>query len=100
MPWKASSVMEERMRFVTRLPDGEAMTEVCREFGISRQPATRFSIVTRRAVAARLRDLPPRLWGTHYSSCASVQACPCKPLGVEASLPEKFREASRCGTAL
>jgi hypothetical protein len=25
MPWKASSVMEERLRFVARLLDGEAM---------------------------------------------------------------------------
>ncbi|QQN61863.1 IS481 family transposase [Bradyrhizobium diazoefficiens] len=37
MPWKASSVMEERLRFVARLLEGEAMTEVCREFGISRK---------------------------------------------------------------
>ena len=37
MPWKASSVMEERLRFVARILDGEAMTEVCREFGISRK---------------------------------------------------------------
>jgi transposase InsO family protein len=37
MPWKESSVMEERLCFVGRLLDGEAMTEVCREFGISRK---------------------------------------------------------------
>src|SRR5579863_7072858 len=37
MPWKESSVMEERLCFVARLLDGEAMTEVCREFGISRK---------------------------------------------------------------
>ena len=36
MPWRASSVMEERLRFVARL-DGEAMTDVCRDFGISRK---------------------------------------------------------------
>ena len=29
--------MEERLRFVGQLLDGEAMTEVCREFGISRK---------------------------------------------------------------
>jgi transposase InsO family protein len=29
--------MEERLRFVARLLDGEAMTEICREFGISRK---------------------------------------------------------------
>jgi transposase InsO family protein len=37
MPWKESSVMEERLRFVARLLDGEAMTDLCREFGISRK---------------------------------------------------------------
>ena len=37
MPWKASSVMEERLRFVARVLDGEPMTDVCREFGISRK---------------------------------------------------------------
>src|SRR4051794_10456465 len=36
-PWRASSVMEERLRFVARLLDGEAMSNVCREFGISRK---------------------------------------------------------------
>jgi transposase InsO family protein len=37
MPWKESSVMEERLRFVARLLDGEGMSDVCREFGISRK---------------------------------------------------------------
>ena len=37
MPWKECSVMEERLRFVARLLDGESMSEVCREFGISRK---------------------------------------------------------------
>ena len=37
MPWRASSVEEERLRFVARLLDGEAMTDVCRDFGISRK---------------------------------------------------------------
>ncbi len=37
MPWKESSVMDERLRFVARLPDGEVMTDLCREFGISRK---------------------------------------------------------------
>src|SRR5262245_8040690 len=36
MPWKESSVVEERLRFVGRLLDGETMTDMCREFGISR----------------------------------------------------------------
>src|SRR5919109_4559339 len=37
MPWKECSVVEERLRFVARLLDGEAMTDICREFGISRK---------------------------------------------------------------
>src|SRR5579871_6160223 len=37
MPWKECSVMDERLRFVARLLDGEAMSDVCRSFGISRK---------------------------------------------------------------
>jgi transposase InsO family protein len=37
MPWKASSVMEERLRFVARRLEGEEMSQLCREFGISRK---------------------------------------------------------------
>jgi transposase InsO family protein len=37
MPWKVSSVMEERLRFVARRLEGEPMTDLCREFGISRK---------------------------------------------------------------
>src|ERR1700692_3383690 len=37
MPWKGRSVMDERMRFVIRLKDGESMASLCREFGISRK---------------------------------------------------------------
>jgi transposase InsO family protein len=37
MPWRECSVMDERVRFIGRLLDGEAMSELCREFGISRK---------------------------------------------------------------
>src|SRR5216117_3075225 len=37
MPWKESSVMDERLRFVARLLEGEEMTYLCREFGVSRK---------------------------------------------------------------
>jgi hypothetical protein len=37
MPWKESSVMDERMRFVIRLKDGESMAFLCREFSISKK---------------------------------------------------------------
>jgi transposase InsO family protein len=45
MPWKESSVMDERMRFVIRLKEGESMASLCREFGISRK--TGYKIVDR-----------------------------------------------------
>lgn len=37
MPWKESHLMDERVRFIGRLLDGEKMTAVCREFGIARK---------------------------------------------------------------
>ncbi len=37
MPWKDTCVMDERLRFIARLRDGDGMSEVCREFGISRK---------------------------------------------------------------
>ncbi len=37
MPWKECSVMEERLRFIAKLLDGDSMTEVCQQFGISRK---------------------------------------------------------------
>ncbi len=37
MPWQEVSVMEERLRFIARLLDGEGMSLVCREFAISRK---------------------------------------------------------------
>lgn len=37
MPRKETSVMDERLRFVARLLEGEGMSEVCRDFGISRK---------------------------------------------------------------
>ena len=37
MRWKDWSVMDERMQFVARRLGGEAMADLCREFGISRK---------------------------------------------------------------
>lgn len=37
MPWKECHVMDERLRFVARLLDGEKMAPLCAEFGISRK---------------------------------------------------------------
>jgi putative transposase len=37
MPWKECNRMDERLRFVAKLLDGEKMAVACREFGISRK---------------------------------------------------------------
>jgi transposase len=67
-------VMDERLRFVARLLEGDAMTDLCREFGISRK--TGYKIFNRdkehgfEAVSDRSRrpvryanQLPPQLEG-------------------------------------
>lgn len=36
MPWRECKRMDERLRFVARLLEGETMASLCREFGISR----------------------------------------------------------------
>jgi putative transposase len=37
MPWNESNLMNERIKFVARLLDGESMAAVCREFGITKE---------------------------------------------------------------
>ena len=37
MPWQECRKVDERLRFVARLLDGERMAGLCREFDISRQ---------------------------------------------------------------
>ena len=36
MPWKECKPMDEKLRFIARLLEGEKMAPLCREFGISR----------------------------------------------------------------
>lgn len=43
MPWKVSHHVNERMRFVVRLEAGERMTDLCREYGISRKTGYKFN---------------------------------------------------------
>ena len=37
MGWKECSIMDERIKFVARLLEGEKMAPLCREFGITRR---------------------------------------------------------------
>src|SRR3954471_16832006 len=45
MPWKKCNPIDERLKFIARLLDGEKMAGLCREFGISRK--TGYKILTR-----------------------------------------------------
>ena len=61
MPWKETSVMEERLRFVARLPEGEGMSDVCRQFGISRKkykPLRHITDIVERKSSTRLPVCP------------------------------------------
>jgi len=37
MPWKECIIVEERLRFIARVLDGEKMAGLSREFGIARK---------------------------------------------------------------
>src|SRR3984893_11766751 len=45
VPWKECNQMDERLKFIARLLDGEKMAVLCRQFGISRK--TGYKILTR-----------------------------------------------------
>jgi transposase len=60
MPWKTSSVMEERLRFVNRLIDDESMSDVCREFGISRKTGCKIYSRYREHGLSALTDRAPQ----------------------------------------
>jgi putative transposase len=45
MPWKECNPMDERLKFIARLLDGEKLAGLCREFGVSRK--TGYKILTR-----------------------------------------------------
>jgi Helix-turn-helix domain len=50
MPWKECDPMDERLKFIARLLDGEKMAGLCREFGISRK--TGYKVLARYIVGA------------------------------------------------
>ena len=71
MPWKECSVMEERLRFVARLLEGEAMSDLAREFGISRKTGYK---LLRRYRNSGLHGLSDRA----RRPTARPTSCPCR----------------------
>ena len=66
MPWKVCKPMDERLKFVARLLDGEKMAGLCREFGISRK--TGYKIIARynKCGLEGLTDRPPCRDAIHF----------------------------------
>jgi transposase len=60
MPWRETSVIEERLRFAARLLEGEGMSEVCRDFCISRKTGYKIYNRYRREGLEALADRPRR----------------------------------------
>jgi transposase InsO family protein len=60
MPWKVSEIVSERMKFVMRLEEGERMTDLCKEFGISRKTGYKFWYRYRLGGPEALFDEPRR----------------------------------------
>ena len=61
MPWKVCKPMDERLKFIARLLDGEKMAVRCREFETPARPATRSTLDTRAAGWRAARSLPKAL---------------------------------------
>jgi len=80
MPWRECSVTEERLRFVARLLDGEGMSEVCRDSGISRKTGYKIFNRYKDQGLERTRSLdavekvlePSRLHLAHFGEVVAV----------------------------
>jgi|SRR6516164_4975886 hypothetical protein len=78
MPWRECHVMDERIRFVARLLEGEKMAPLCAEFGISRRRATRFLTGTKTAAcrpsptAADTKRRWARKWTFRFWVCSAT----------------------------
>ena len=87
--------MEERLRFVARLLEGEAMADLAREFGISRKTGYKILNATRSTGSKRSATAPggPGAMPTscpHRSSKPSVSA----PTGGRARFASSWSSAS------
>ena len=81
MPWKETCVMNERMRFIARLLDGESMSRLCEEFGISRKTGykiwNRYQNTGAYALVDRSRKRRERQIIASETSCPNSWNGPC-----------------------
>jgi hypothetical protein len=95
MPWKVSSVMEERLRFVGRLLDGESMSDVCGSSVYPARQVTRSQDLQSVQGARLVRsDRPLAPAGALCQPVASASREPdCQPEARQAALgARKIRE--------
>jgi len=83
MPWKECKPMDERLRFIARLLEGQKMAPLCREFGISR--VTGYKLFERsRTCSPELVLSSTRLWCGDASSKQSAVHVEFAPGHVQA----------------
>ena len=68
MPLRECRKMDERLRFVARLLEGEKMAVLCREFDISRKTCYKIFAATRTAAFDGLKDRSRRPY-RHANAC-------------------------------
>ena len=74
MPWKESSVVQERMKFVLRRDAGESMSELCREFGISRKTGHKIYKRFKQTGLDGVQDEPRRPHSTPNKTSPEIEA--------------------------
>ena len=82
MPWKECHVMDERLRFVARLLDGEKMAAVCADFGISRKTGYKIFNRYKDQGAEALCDRSRRPWRYAAPSSPPNDSCLIRRFGI------------------
>ena len=85
MPWKEVSVMDERLRFVARLLEGETMTDVCRNFGVSRKTGYKLFERYKEDGPVALPRLPGLMTASPKSNIPSMTATSSSPPAGESA---------------
>ena len=98
MPWQECHVMDERVRFVARLLEGEKMAPLCAELAFRGRRATRSSSGTRTAASERLATAVADRFDRPTGSRRSSKRRLC---GSSASIPAgaRRRSAKSCASS-
>ncbi len=73
MPWKECDKVSERMKFIGRLLEGEKMTDLCQEFGISRVTGHKIYARYKEEGIRSLNDRSKRPWRLAHQTPAGVE---------------------------